>query len=99
MSDEKWEEKIIVNSPRSAGKNVKALLWFLDEGKKGKSVGILTKVGYFLSPKAVEDKITLAKEERDKEILEFAETVAYCVEVGDERTVVASSDLITFLTK
>ena len=44
-------------------------------------------------------EILKAKEDRDKEILEFAETVAYCVEVGDERTVVASSDLIDFLIK
>ena len=57
------------------------------------------KLGEFLSRKGVEALILKAKDDRDKEILEFAETVAYRVDVGDKRTVVASSDLIDFLTK
>ena len=40
MGDENL--KVLINSPRMSGRNIKTLLWFLDEGKKDKSVILAT---------------------------------------------------------
>ena len=107
MEKDKIKKEIKIPNALRSGKTTAALLWFFNEGKRGKPVIFKTPEGDFLSPEAVKQALSQQREEIAKKIkkkllnirFELVPNTPRKIMIGDKELEKEFDDILTNLTK